>query len=56
MQIKEPKILGVLPSQSISELILKKIIFADKKILASSDKDLFTKILNSIDIAIKKRA
>jgi len=32
MQIKEPKILGVLPSQSISELILKKIIFADKKI------------------------
>ena len=32
MQIKEPKILGVLPSQSISELILKKIIFADKGI------------------------
>jgi dCTP deaminase len=32
VQIKEPKILGVLPSQSISKLILKKIIFADKEI------------------------
>ena len=42
-----------LKSEATYESVLNDL---HKKILASSDKDLFTKILNSIDIAIKKRA